>query len=96
MAGLNAIDGVSVASPNSTFYLFPNVTRVMGRKKLTDINQLMTTALEQANVSFCTRRHFGTPLAGEEDYYIRLAYSGISVPDIGEGLAALKEFFERD
>ena len=94
VAGLNGIDGVSVAAPNSTFYLFPNVTGVMKRKGFTDINQLMTEALEKSNVSFCTRKHFGTPLPGETEHYIRLAYSGISVDDIEEGLLALKHYFE--
>ncbi len=45
-------------------------------------------------MSFCTRRHFGRVLPGEDDGYIRLAYSGIDVPSIQEGLARLKEFFE--
>jgi len=94
VAGLNAIDGVSIAAPNSTFYLLPNVTPVMERKGFTDINQLMTEALEKVNVSFCTRKHFGKPLPGEKEHYIRLAYSGIDVPDIQEGLAALKTYFE--
>ena len=57
---------------------------------------LMTEALEKCNVSFCTRKHFGTPLPGETEHYIRLAYSGISVDDIQEGLAALKRYFEEE
>ncbi|MEZ4868241.1 MAG: aminotransferase class I/II-fold pyridoxal phosphate-dependent enzyme [Caldilineaceae bacterium] len=94
VAGLNAIDGVAIAKPESTFYLFPNVTKVMARKGFTDVNQLMRAALEQTDVSFCTRKHFGRPLAGEQDHYIRLAYSGINVEDIQTGLARLKEYFE--
>ncbi len=94
VAGLNAIEGVTVASPNCTFYLFPNVTKVMRRKGFTDVDQLMTAALEKSNVSFCTRKHFGKPLPGETEHYIRLAYSGIDVDDIEEGLAALKDYFE--
>lgn len=92
--GLNAIDGVSIARPDSTFYLFPNVTGVMERKGFTDVNQLMTEALHEADVSFCTRKHFGRPVDGESDHYIRLAYSGINVEDIRAGLARLKEYFE--
>ncbi len=94
MAGLTAIDGVSVALPKSTFYIFPNVTEIMRRKGLSDISRLMTEALEKANVSFCTRKHFGKILAGEKEHYIRLAYSGIDVDDIKKGLAALKTYFE--
>jgi aspartate/methionine/tyrosine aminotransferase len=94
VAGLNAIDGIRVTSPDSTFYLFPNVTEVMARKGLTDVDQLMTQALAEANVSFCTRNHFGRPAANEQNHYVRFAYSGIDVNDITEGMARLKQFFE--
>jgi aspartate/methionine/tyrosine aminotransferase len=94
VTGLNAIDGISIAAPESTFYLFPNVTQIMARKGFTDVNDLMRGALTEANVSFCTRKHFGRPVPGETNHYIRLAYSGISVPMIEEGLARLKVYFE--
>jgi aspartate/methionine/tyrosine aminotransferase len=95
VAGINAIDGISIEAPESTFYLFPNVTKILQRKGLTDVNQLMREALEQADVSFCTRAHFGRPVPGESQSYIRIAYSGIDVPSIQEGMARLKEYFER-
>ena len=94
VAGLNAIDGISIQAPDSTFYLFPNVTQVMARKQLTDVNQLMEGALKHSDVSFCTRKHFGRPLEHERDHYIRFAYSGIDVSDIQEGMARLKTYFE--
>ncbi len=94
VAGLQAIDGVTIAKPNSAFYLFPNVTKVMERKGFTDINQLMTAALHETDVSFCTRKHFGRPVPGETGHYIRLAYSGINVPDINTALGRLKGYFE--
>jgi aspartate/methionine/tyrosine aminotransferase len=94
VTGLNAIDGISIAAPESTFYLFPNVTKIMERKGLTDVNDLMRGALTEANVSFCTRKHFGRPVSGETQHYIRLAYSGIDIPSIEEGLARLKRYFE--
>jgi len=94
VAGLNAIDGISIAAPQSTFYLFPNVSQIMQRKGLTDINDLMRGALEQTGVSFCTRKHFGRSLPGKENHFIRLAYSGIETPDIEEGLRRLKGYFE--
>ncbi len=96
VAGLNAIDGISIALPNSTFYLFPNVTQVMQRKGLTDVDKLKDLALEKTGVSFCTRNHFGRVLPGETEQFIRLAYSGISVSDIEEGLTKLKDYFESD
>ena len=94
VAALKAIEGITIASPQSAVYLFPNVTKVMERKGLTDINVLMREALVHTDVSFCTRNHFGRPVPGEKDYYIRMAYSGIDVPDIQAGLSRLKEYFE--
>ena len=94
VAGLNAIDGISIATPNSTFYLYPNVNTVMERKNLTDVNQLMDGALEHSDVSFCTRMHFGRALENEQNHYIRFAYSGIDIPDIEEGMNRLKIYFE--
>jgi DNA-binding transcriptional MocR family regulator len=66
----------------------------MARKGYNRIDQLQLGALENANVSFCTRDHFGRPQDGETDFFIRFAYSGISVDDINEGMAKLKSYFE--
>ncbi|MBX7244354.1 MAG: aminotransferase class I/II-fold pyridoxal phosphate-dependent enzyme, partial [Candidatus Sumerlaeaceae bacterium] len=74
---LNGIDGVKCLKPRATFYVFPNVTAAMKRKGFTDYDEFRKAALQEANVSFCTRRHFGRPQPGEEDYYVRFAYSGI-------------------
>ena len=94
VSGLNAIDGIDISMPRSTFYLFPNVTTIMKRKGFESIDELQVGALENANVSFCTRNHFGRPQEDEVDYFIRLAYSGISAEDIDEGLKKLKSYFE--
>jgi aspartate/methionine/tyrosine aminotransferase len=92
--GLNAINGLEVALPRSTFYIFPNVNRIMKSKNMTNVQELQLGALKNANVSFCTRDHFGRPNKDESDYYIRFAYSGISQNDINEGMAKLKNYFE--
>lgn len=92
--GLNAIDGIDISAPRTTFYLFPNVTRVMNRKGMQSVEELQSGALTKANVSFCTRDHFGRAQNDEDDYYIRLAYSGISTDNIAEGLANLKNYFD--
>ena len=92
--GLNAIDGIDILTPRTTFYLFPNVTKIMKRKGLRNIEDLQNSALKKANVSFCTREHFGRAHDDEVDFYIRLAYSGISAEDIADGLIALKNYFE--
>ena len=92
---LNTIEGIRCFKPNATFYLFPNATAAMKNKGITDYEQFRKAALKETGVSFCTRRHFGRPLPGETELYIRLAYSGIDTDQIEEGLAKFKQFVER-
>ena len=94
LLGLNAIAGIDIVTPECTFYLFPNITRIMNQKGITSLDDLQIGALHNSGVSFCTREHFGRPQEGEQDYYIRFAYSGISVEDIAEGMGKLKDYFE--
>ncbi len=90
--GVNAIPGMHTARPDATFYLFVNVTEAVAAKGFTDVADFATAALHQTGVSFCTRRHFGRPQPGEEQQYIRLAYSGISDADITEALGLLGQW----
>jgi aspartate/methionine/tyrosine aminotransferase len=92
---LNSIQGVRCFKPNATFYLFPNVTGAMKKTGLLDYNRFRQTVLHETGVSFCTRLHFGRPLPGEKEMYVRFAYAGIDIPMIREGLGRLKAFLER-
>ncbi len=89
---LNAIPGIRCFKPEATFYVFPNVTRAMKRKGVEDVEEFRKLCLRETGVSFCTRRHFGRPLPGETEQYVRFAYSGIDVPLIKEGMRKLAEF----
>ena len=89
VAGLATVPGVSCATPESTFYLFPNVTEAVATSGFDTVGEFATAALHETGVSFCTRHHFGTAQPDETERYIRLAYSGISVDDIEEGLGKL-------
>jgi aspartate/methionine/tyrosine aminotransferase len=91
---LNGIDGISCIRPNATFYLWPNVTEAMQKTGLTDYNDFRQTVLKETGVSFCTRLHFGRPLDGEDNFSIRMAYSGIEPAEIKEGLGNFKAFIE--
>jgi aspartate/methionine/tyrosine aminotransferase len=93
-AALARIPGVSCATPDSTFYLFANVTDAMRAMGFDAVGDFATAALHETGVSFCTRRHFGRPQPGETRQYIRLAYSGISSADITEGLGKLGDWIE--
>jgi aspartate/methionine/tyrosine aminotransferase len=89
---LRQIDGLVVHKPESTFYLFPNVTRVMDRLGYTSVAAFADAALKNTGVSFCTRMHFGRPFPNEAGHYIRFAYSGIDTPDIREGLTLFRDW----
>jgi aspartate/methionine/tyrosine aminotransferase len=91
---LQGIPGFVLARPDSTFYLFPNVTEAMTTLGFSDVAEFADAALRATGVSFCTRRHFGRPLADEIEQYVRFAYSGISVADIELGLGKLREWIE--
>lgn len=91
---LNQMNGVSVGAPNSTFYLFANVTEVIRNTGMNDVEEFRKHILQKTGVSFTTRNHFGTPLPGEKQKYIRLAYSGINTPEIREGLGKMKGLLE--
>ena len=83
---LKSISDLDISTPESTFYLFPNVSKVMRKKGYDDLENFRVDALKHTGVSFCTREHFGTPFSNEKGHYIRFAYSGITRKDISEGL----------
>jgi aspartate/methionine/tyrosine aminotransferase len=91
---LQKVSGFVIAKPDSTFYLFPNVTDAMDALGFTEVAEFADAALRATGVSFCTRRHFGRPLSGETEQYVRFAYSGISVEDINAGIGKLREWIE--
>ena len=68
----------------------------MSNLGINDYHDFRRSVLENTGVSFCTRIHFGRELENEKQKYIRLAYSGIDVDDIEEGLGRLKSFLEQD
>jgi aspartate/methionine/tyrosine aminotransferase len=94
VAELHKISGFVIAKPDSTFYLFPNVTDAMDALGFTEVAEFADAALRATGVSFCTRRHFGRPLPGETEQYVRFAYSGISVDNIQLGIGKLREWIE--
>jgi len=91
---LQNIEGVNLSVPNTTFYLYTNITEIVKQKNFDNIAEFQTEALKKTGVAFCTRNHFGRPIPGETDYYIRFAYSGIDTQDIRKGLSRLKDFFD--
>lgn len=91
---LNGIKGISCYRPNATFYLYPDVTEAMKNKGFSDYGKFLEAVLQNTGVSLCARSHFGTPLPGEMNRYLRLAYSGIDMFLIEEGLGRLGQYLE--
>jgi len=93
-SALADVPGVEFAVPEATFYLFPRVAEAMDRVGHTNVGEFATAALHSTGMSFCTRHHFGRPLPGEDDKFIRLAYSGIGVDRIERGLQRFAEWID--
>ena len=91
---LNGMSGISCNIPNSTFYLFPDITELYHQMEAQSYEDFRSRVLKETGVAFCTREHFGTPLENEDRKYIRFAYSGISVQDIKESINKLQQYFE--
>ena len=92
VAILNATPGVHCLSPETTFYLYPNVTGAVRLAGCRDHEEFRRLILEETGVSFSTRPHYGMPLPGETQYYLRISYSGIPVAQIEEGMGAFREY----
>ncbi len=91
---LNSIPGIKCLKPQATFYLFPNATEAMAIKGISDYEKFRRDVLHTTGVSFCTRLHFGRALPGENQRYLRFAYSGIDMAMIEEGLGRFKAYME--
>jgi aspartate/methionine/tyrosine aminotransferase len=89
---LNATPGVFCLKPETTFYLYPNVTGAVGLCGCADHESFRRLVLSRTGVSFCTRPQFGEPLPGETQYYLRISYSGLTTAQVNDGLGAFREY----
>ncbi len=73
VAALNAVPGISCATPPGAFYVFPRVAGLYGKKAggkaLTGSNAFSEFLLEAANVAVVPGQAFGN------DDYVRLSYA---------------------
>ena len=89
---LNKIDGIEAHLPEAGFYVFPKITELLANTGFEDVEDFRKAVLNETGVSFCGRHHFGRPLNNENDYYVRLAFSGIDIEDLEEGMHLFKEW----
>ena len=85
---LNGIDGVSCYTPGGAFYVFPNVSRIYGRKfegrQIAGSDAFAEYMLENANIAVVAGSGFGA------DNYVRLSYA-TSMEAIAKGLDRMTE-----
>jgi len=86
---LNSIEGLHCFKPDGAFYVFPNVSKLFGKKyKDKIINNSITLAevlLEEAKTAVIPGAGFGN------DNYLRLSYA-TSMENIVEGLDRIEKF----
>lgn len=90
VAGLNAIPGFVTPTPHGAFYVYPDVTALLGREWAgstpTTTLELADLILEHAEVAVVPGEAFGP------SGYLRLSYA-LGDDDIAEGVARLAKFF---
>jgi len=91
---LNEINGIEAHVPEAGFYVFPKITELLKMTGFDNVEKFRKVVLKETGVSFCGRHHFGRPLENETDYYIRLAFSGITKNDLDEGMNLFKKWIE--
>jgi len=91
----NKVPGFKAHTPNACFYLFVNVTEAMKMKNVQAVEAFRKLVLKETGVSFCTREHFGAPLANETQKYIRFAYASLEKPMIEEAFAVLSKWMAK-
>ena len=89
---LNNIEGIDAHMPEAGFYVFPKITQLLKNTGFDDVEDFRKVVLKETGVSFCGRHHFGRPLNNEADAYIRLAFSGIDIEDLEEGMKLFKDW----
>ncbi len=66
----------------------------MINKGFNGYSEFLTAVLKNTGVSMCARSHFGSLGSAETTKNLRLAYSGIGMESIEEGLVKLKQYLE--
>ncbi|MGZ4198826.1 MAG: pyridoxal phosphate-dependent aminotransferase [Thermoleophilia bacterium] len=64
LAILHETPGVRCGAPDTTFYLYANVTEAMARLGLGDVEAFRRAVLHKTGVALCSRVHFGRPQPG--------------------------------
>ena len=83
---LAEIPGITCTKPEGAFYVYPNVSKYLGKAGVPTAMELSKRLLHEAHVVTVPGEAFGT------DQHIRLSYA-TSHADVEEGLDRMKAFF---
>lgn len=85
------IPHVTCGIPQGAFYLFPDVSQLLGKshksKPIADVDALAELLLEEANVAVVAGSAFGA------DRHMRISYA-VGTKDVEEGLIRMRQFVE--
>jgi aspartate aminotransferase len=89
---LARVPGVECVAPDGAFYLFPDVSALLGKsyrgQRLDGVDMLAEALMEHAHVAVVPGSAFGS------DRHVRLSYA-IAEEDVAEGMARIQHFIEQ-
>ena len=91
--GLNAIAGITCATPGGAFYAWPNITEACEKVGAKDSEEFRSRLLHEAGVAVLSDIHFGPRVPGDGQH-LRFSYAA-SEAMIDEGLARLSRFIAK-
>ena len=86
LAGFKTIPGLTCTVPQGAFYVYPNVSRFIGRSGIKSATDLAAKLLSEAHVVVVPGEAFGTA------EHIRLSYA-VSHDVVDEGVKRMREYF---
>ena len=86
VAGMRAIPGITCAVPQGAFYVYPNVSKFIGKGGIKSASDLAAKLLSEAHVVVVPGEAFGT------DEHIRLSYA-VSHDVVDEGVKRMRDYF---
>ena len=86
LAGFKTIPGLSCTVPQGAFYVYPNVSRFLGKGGIKSASDLAAKLLSEAHVVVVPGEAFGT------EEHIRLSYA-VSPEVVDEGVKRMRDYF---
>jgi aspartate aminotransferase len=86
LAGFATIPGLTCTVPQGAFYVYPNVSRFIGKSGIKSATDLAAKLLSEAHVVVVPGEAFGTA------EHIRLSYA-VSHDVVDEGVKRMREYF---